>query len=109
MVRMTGRGFELIYAPQVARHLRQIERKHHSLIQRTIESQLRFEPDTETTNRKPLDPPSTALGTWELRLGPKNRFRVFYEVLHAAAEVHVLAIGEKRRNKLRIGGEEIEL
>lgn len=106
---MVGRGFELIYAPQVARHLRRIDRKQHSLIQRTIESQLRFEPDTETRNRKPLDPPSTGFGAWELRLGPKSRFRVFYEVLHAAAEVHVLAIGEKRRNQLWIGGEEIEL
>jgi mRNA-degrading endonuclease RelE of RelBE toxin-antitoxin system len=106
---MAGRGFELIYAPQVARHLRRIDRKHHSLIQRTIERQLRFEPDTETRNRKPLDPPSTGFGAWELRLGPKSRFRVFYEVLHAAAEVHVLAIGEKRRHQLWIGGEEIEL
>jgi hypothetical protein len=45
----------------------------------------------------------------ELRLGPQNRFRVFYEVHSNPAEVHSLAIGEKRRNWLRIGGEEIDL
>lgn len=42
----------LIYAPEVKGHLEPIDRKHHSLIRRTIEEQLSFEPDTET--RKPM-------------------------------------------------------
>jgi mRNA-degrading endonuclease RelE of RelBE toxin-antitoxin system len=43
---------------------------------------------------------------WELRLGPKNRFRVFYEVDEEALVVTVLAIGVKDRDVLRIGREE---
>jgi len=52
---------------------------------------------------------SSAFGaTWELRFGPGNRFRVFYEVDSNARTINVLAIGIKERNKQRIGGEEFE-
>jgi mRNA-degrading endonuclease RelE of RelBE toxin-antitoxin system len=47
--------------------------------------------------------------TWELRFGANNRFRVFYEVDAAEQMVFVLAIGVKDREKLIVGGEEIEL
>jgi hypothetical protein len=49
--------FDLIYAPQVKGHLQAIERKYHSLIRRTIKTQLQFEPNVETRNRKPLKRP----------------------------------------------------
>ncbi len=45
---------------------------------------------------------------WELRLGPNNCFRVFYQVKNDDHEVHVLAIGVKDRNRLFIGGKEFE-
>ena len=44
--------------------------------------------------------------TWELRCGPDNRFRVFYEVASDAQEVRILAIGVKDRNRLSVGGKE---
>jgi hypothetical protein len=47
------------------------------LIRTTLEEQLRFDPDKETRNRKPLQRPVALEATWELRLGPENRFRVF--------------------------------
>ena len=46
---------------------------------------------------------------WELRLGPENRFRVFYRVDVGGKEVRVLAVGEKIRNRLMVGGEEFEV
>lgn len=46
---------------------------------------------------------------WELCFGPDNRFRVFYDIDMTAHEVHILAIGEKERNRLMIGGKEIKL
>lgn len=101
--------FNLIYAPEVKQHLRAIERKYHTLIRREIEAQLQFEPDVETRNRKPLMPPTAIEAKWEIRLGPNNRFRVFYEVHHELGEVHILAIGVKQRDLLLIGGEEVEL
>ena len=102
-------AFNLIYAPAVKEHLRAIEAKYYSLIRRKIEEQLFYEPDIETENRKMLVVPNTIEATWEIRFGPNNRFRVFYEVDRAIREVHILAIGVKVSNRLRIGSEEIEL
>jgi mRNA-degrading endonuclease RelE of RelBE toxin-antitoxin system len=45
--------------------------------------------------------------TWELRIGPANRFRVFYRV--DEQRVRVLAIGVKSRQRLWIGGKEFHL
>lgn len=109
-VRMTSkRRFNLVYASLVREHLRTIERKYYSLIRSIIETQLQFEPDVETKNRKPLKRPAAFETEWELRLGPNNRFRVFYEVDQEQGEVYILAIGVKRGNRLFIGGEEVEL
>jgi hypothetical protein len=99
-------AFELIYDPRVTHHLAMIDRKYHSLIRRTIEEQLRYEPEVETRNRKPLLRPSVLGTAWELRLGPENRLRVFYRVDPSAYEVHILAIGIKVGNRLLIGREE---
>ena len=105
---MPKRRFELIYAPEVKRHLRAIERRHHALIRNEIEAQLQYEPDVETRNRKPLKRPVAFEAQWEIRFGPNNRFRVFYEVDQEQGEVYLLAIGVKERNRLYIGGEEVE-
>jgi mRNA-degrading endonuclease RelE of RelBE toxin-antitoxin system len=107
---MTGKSrFDLIYAPQVKTHLQAIERKFHSLIRSTIETQLQFEPNIETQNRKPLKK-SVELGAdWEIRFGPDNRFRVFYSVEQQNRQVFILAIGMKRGNRLIIGREEVDL
>jgi len=99
--------FKLIYAPQVKQHLGAIERQHYALIRREIEARLPFEPEVETRNRKPLKRPVQSGAEWELRFGPGNQFRVFYEVDRAAGVVSVLAIGIKERGRLDIGGEEV--
>jgi mRNA-degrading endonuclease RelE of RelBE toxin-antitoxin system len=103
------RRFDLIYAPQVRDHLRAIEPKYHSLIRRTIEKQLQFEPDVQTRNRKPLRRSVAFEAEWEIRFDPDNRFRVFYEIDHQHSEVYILAIGVKEGNRLIVGGEEVEL
>jgi hypothetical protein len=105
----TTQPFKLIYAPQVKDHLKIIERKYHALIRNTIENQLRFEPDVETRNRKPVEPPTTVEADWELRFGPNNRFRAFYTINMGQREVSIVAMGLKQGNKLFIGGEEVEL
>jgi hypothetical protein len=107
---MAGRTpFALVYDREVKNHLRAIEPRYHGLIRLTIEEQLRFQPDKETRNRKPLQRPVAFEATWELRFGPENRFRVFYAVNHARREVQVLAVGAKEGSRLRIGREEIRL
>lgn len=99
--------FELIYAPQVRDHLRAIERRHHGLIRGKIEEQLWYEPDMETKNRKPLRRGPIFEAEWEIRFGPENRFRVFYDVDRAALSVMILAIGVKDGDRLLIGGNEV--
>ncbi len=98
--------FTLVYAPLFKAHLKAIERKYYSLIRNEIETQLSFEPEVETQNRKPLKRPIVAEATWELRIGPGNRFRVFYKTVRESAQVQALAVGGKKGNKLFIGGEE---
>jgi mRNA-degrading endonuclease RelE of RelBE toxin-antitoxin system len=100
------RGFALAFAPEVVAHLDTIERKLHSGIRKQIRLRLSSEPEKETRNRKPLDVPAVFGAQWELRFGPGNRFRVFYEVDAEARTVTILAIGVKDRNVLRIGAEE---
>ena len=99
----------LSFAPEVIDHMDVIESKYHGLLRRTIMEQLTYAPTEETRNRKPLEQPAPCEACWELRCGPGNRFRIFYDVDSASREVRVLAIGVKDRNRLLIGGEEYEL
>lgn len=103
------RAFELVYASQVKDHLKAIDRKHYGLIRQEIEAQLQFEPEVETRNRKPLKRAIAFGAEWEARFGPNGRFRVFYQVDRDAGAVYILAIGVKVRDRLYIGGEEVEL
>ncbi len=103
------RLYTLAFASEVTRHLRAIDATHHALIREKIGEQLRFEPTTETTNRKPLRQPALFGATWEIRFGPDNRFRVLYDINQENHVVQIMAIGEKQRDRLFIGGEEVQL
>jgi hypothetical protein len=98
----------LIYAPGIRDQLLAIDRKHLSLIRQAIEEQLIYEPNVKTTNRKPLQFASK-YGEWELRFGPKNRFRVIYRFSIIENEVYIGAIGERRGNRFYAAGEEVKL
>lgn len=86
-----------------------IDSKYHSLIRTTIEQQLVFDPDSETHNRKPLTRETEFGARWELRFGEKNELRIFYSVYPEKAEVHILAVGIKIRERLRISGKVVKL
>jgi hypothetical protein len=98
----------LLFAPQAVEHFDSIESKYHGFLRQTMKEQLRFTPTEETCNRKPLDQPAPFAAAWELRCGPDNRFRVFYDVDAASQEVQVLATGVKDRSRLLIGAVEYE-
>jgi len=99
--------YSLVYTATFKRHLKLTRAKYHSLIRKALEEQLQFDPTVPTRNRKPLKKPMAIRAEWELRFGPKNRFRVFYAV--EGEEVILLAFAEKRGNRLFIGGEEVKL
>lgn len=109
LVIMSKQAFSLIYAPIIKSHLRAIDRKYPPQIGSTIKKQLEFNPDVRTRNRKPLKQPTDFGATWELRFGPHNQFRVFYDIKKKSHEVHILAIGIKKRNRLLIGRKEVKL
>src|SRR5260370_34373008 len=102
-------AYTLAFAAEVTKHLRAIDAKYHAHIREKIGEQLRFEPAAETTNRKPLRQPAPFGATWEIRFGPDNRFRVLYDIDQEARVVQIMAIGEKQRERLFIGGEEVQL
>ena len=103
------RRFEIIYPPIIKQHLKSIEAKYYSLIRESLETQLQFQPDVETRNRKSLKRPVVFGAKWETRFGPDNRFRAFYRIDYGNEQVILLAIGEKIGNRLFIGGEELEI
>jgi hypothetical protein len=106
MVMAKKRPFTVVYADEVKDHLRAIDAKYHAVIQHGIEAQLLHATGVETRNRKPLKRPICLGADWELRLGPGNRFRVFYQVNPETRDVRVLAVGVNDRNHLYFGGEE---
>ena len=101
-------SYAIRFSPRAVHHLRLIDRKYHSLVRRTIHTQLASTPAVATRNRKPLGDPAPFASTWELRFGPGNRFRAFYEISEPTRTVVVLAIGLKERDRLLIPGEEFE-
>jgi mRNA-degrading endonuclease RelE of RelBE toxin-antitoxin system len=100
------KAYSLVYTTSLKRQLKWVEAKYHALIRETLEEQLQWEPEVKTRNRKPLKRPMAFNAEWELRFGPRNRFRVFYKV--QGDEVVLLAFGEKEANRLFIEGEEVE-
>ena len=93
------------YSPDAVAHLRALSSREQALVLDSVERQLTYEPMVETRNRKPMRPNPVA--PWELRIG---NLRVYYDVEDdPEPKVYVLAIGVKMRNRVRIGGEIIEL
>jgi mRNA-degrading endonuclease RelE of RelBE toxin-antitoxin system len=101
--------YTIIYAPIIKEHLRSIDKKHYALIRATIQDRLSYEPNEENRNRKPLKRTAFEAATWELRFGPENTFRVFYDIQIHEREIYILAIGIKVRGTVFIGGEAIDL
>ena len=65
------------------------------------------EPTRKTRNRKPMDPDRRAfIAPWELRAG---NLRVYYAVEDVPSpRVVIVAVGIKVRERLRIGGKDVE-
>src|SRR5262245_54661295 len=98
-----GKRYSLVYTNTFKRHAKLALPKYRSLIRKALEEQLEYDAEVKTRNRKPLGKPIAFKAEWELRFGPNNRFRAFYSVEGEA--VILLALGEKKGNRLYIEGE----
>ena len=96
--------FEIEFTTQAERDLRWFRKNEQSEILDAIYEQLRYEPTSETRNRKRLRPNQTA--EWEMRVG---KFRVFYDVAEIVRIVSIEAVGLKIGNRLFFRGKEKEL
>ena len=86
-------------------HIRALPKRHHRYILRTIRNELSTAPFAETRDKKPMFLPAPFGARWELRFGPRNRFRAFYAV--EGDTVLVVAVGMKERERLIIGNIEV--
>ncbi len=98
-------AYQIELSPQAVEYLAGFTARHQTIIVNAIETQLRYQPDVETRNRKRMRP--NQLAPWELRI---DTFRVYYDIqTQPAPLVLVLAVGVKIRNRVFIGGKEVQL
>jgi mRNA-degrading endonuclease RelE of RelBE toxin-antitoxin system len=98
-------SYQIEYSPDAEDHLRALTARQQAMVLDSVDRQLVHQPDVETRNRKPMRPNPVA--PWELRVG---KLRVYYDFADEPAPVvYIRAVGVKVRNRVRIGGEEIEL
>jgi mRNA-degrading endonuclease RelE of RelBE toxin-antitoxin system len=98
-------SYRIEYSPATEQHLRVLNARQRSVVFDAVDEQLEHEPDFETRNRKPMRP--NPLAPWELRIG---ELRVYYEIEEDSERVvTIVAVGVKDRNRVLIGGKEIEL
>ena len=98
-------AYTIEYSPETDGHLRVLTARQRTLVFDMVDRQLAHQPLIETRNRKPMRPNPVA--PWELRIG---NLRVYYDVVEVPGSiVYIRAVGIKYRNRVMIGGEEIEL
>lgn len=98
-------AYKIEYSLDAEDHLRALTARQQGIVLDTVDKQLTSQPMVETKNRKPMRP--NPLASWELRIG---KLRVYYDIEEETEKlVYIVAIGIKERNRVWIGGEEIDL
>jgi mRNA-degrading endonuclease RelE of RelBE toxin-antitoxin system len=99
------RAYRIDYSPEAVDHIEGLTARESAMLLDVVGRSLAHEPTVPTRHRKVLRANSVA--PWELRIG---RLRVYYDVKDAPERVVVVkAVGVKERNRVLIGGEEVEL
>jgi mRNA-degrading endonuclease RelE of RelBE toxin-antitoxin system len=94
------------YSKDAIEHIRKLPADRRAAVMDQLEERLAHQPTVPARNRKPMDPDKKLyVAPWELRLGD---LRVYYAVEDEPKKVIVVAVGIKEREKLFIGGKEVE-
>jgi mRNA-degrading endonuclease RelE of RelBE toxin-antitoxin system len=96
--------YRIEYSPPSREHLAALTARERATVIDAVDVQLAHDPRLVTRNRKPLQP--NPLSRFELRIGD---LRVYYEVDERLRAVEIRAVGRKDRDRVLIGGEEIDL
>jgi mRNA-degrading endonuclease RelE of RelBE toxin-antitoxin system len=97
-------AYQIRALDQVALHLRWLTARDRATVLRAIPDALRHEPAISNRNRKRMRDNDVA--QYRLRVG---RLRVYYDVDEARRLVVIVAVGIKVREKVLVGGLEIDL
>jgi mRNA-degrading endonuclease RelE of RelBE toxin-antitoxin system len=98
-------AYRIEYADEAEKQLKALSARDATTVLDTVPRQLGHEPTVQTRNRKPLR--ANPIAPWELRIG---RLRVYFDVEEEPERVvTVQAVGVKDRNRVLIGGEEVDL
>jgi mRNA-degrading endonuclease RelE of RelBE toxin-antitoxin system len=98
-------AYRIQYADEAEEHLEALTAREAATVLDTVPRQLGHEPTVPTRNRKPMK--TNPIAPWELRIG---RLRVYFDVEEEPERVVTIqAVGVKDRNRVLIGGEEVEL
>ena len=97
--------YRIDYSPDAEEHLRRLTARQRRSVLDAVDQQLAHQPTVVTRNRKPMR--QNPLAPWELRIG---NLRVYYDVEELPEPiVSVRAVGIKRRDRVEVGGEIVEL
>ena len=98
-------GYRIELSPEAGDHIARLSARDRAIVLDAIGEQLAHEPSAPTRNRKPLRPNPVA----QYRLRARN-LRVYYDVEETPrALVIVKAVGIKIRERVYVGGREIDL
>ncbi|MCB0107034.1 MAG: type II toxin-antitoxin system RelE/ParE family toxin [Caldilineaceae bacterium] len=92
--------YEIDFTRTALDDLRYFRKYEQNIILEAIQTQLLYEPTTETGNRFRRDP--TEISEWELRIG---QYRVLYNADDAVLIVRIERIGHKPNNTLQFRGQ----
>jgi hypothetical protein len=96
---------QIEFTAEARDHLRGLSGRDRAMVLGAAREQLIHEPSRPTRNRKPMRP--NPLAPWVLRVG---HLRVYYEVsARPVPYVTIRAIGVKLRERVLVGGVEVDL
>lgn len=97
--------YRIEFTPKAREHYAALTAGERALVRDGVRAQLTHQPTVETRRRKPLRP--NTMAGFRLRI---RHLRVYYDVLERPSPLTLVqAIGVKVRNRIFVGGEEIEL
>jgi len=104
-LRAPRRSYRIEYTADAVAHLKDMTPRQSATVLDMVRLQLMHEPMVPTRNRKLLRANSVA--PWELRIGD---IRVYFDLTDVPERVvTVRAVGIKRRERVFIGGKEVDL
>lgn len=99
-------SYRIEFSPEADDQLAALNARDRATILDSVHEQLRHQPRTETRHRGPLRPNPVA----QFRLRVAGNWRVYYDVAESPkALVLVKSVGYKDRDRVYVGGKEIDL